>query len=322
MEKKRRGQASLESMFVMGVLVMIFLLLGYTVYKNFVKTADLKLHIAGSRLSKSLADRINDLNALADGYSSHYSLPQNLVGGGSYTVDFYDNDSTVFIEGGSFSTGDKLTFSSPISTSRVMCILPQCGYTCNKTSSDQCLNVTDDTELRLVKYSGKIYLTPPYNVIQDGVSTFVSPFEGNGEFNLSDPKWAVSPAQDSTGDWNTLLVYHNMVNDTFSVVWNMNLTGAEIARMRVGGLLGKLAGVRSLYGGAQPEFDLTADPQGQWISNGSADVHGASIIFKGGFNVCITPEKDNMPPEDWVFLDSNGEKIILEKDKNVCISYP
>ncbi|MFH0862088.1 MAG: hypothetical protein V1875_03565 [Candidatus Altiarchaeota archaeon] len=178
MTTKARGQASIESMFVLGVLLMIFVMLGYTVFKNYVKSTDLKLHIAGARLSNVIADQINDLNALGDGYSSSFTLPETMVGGVKYTVNFYENESSVFVEGGGFSSGEELRFSSPLSTSRVHCIMPQCNYTCNKSSSEECLNVTGGVQMRLVKYAGRIYVTPTNNVLQDSTGGFVAAFEG------------------------------------------------------------------------------------------------------------------------------------------------
>ncbi|MFH0862087.1 MAG: hypothetical protein V1875_03560 [Candidatus Altiarchaeota archaeon] len=102
----------------------------------------------------------------------------------------------------------------------------------------------------------------------------------------------------------------------------MNLTNNEIARLRVGRIIGHIVEVRSHYAGDDPEFALEADPQGQWKGNATGDIHGGSIVFRGGFHACVMPEPYNMPSGGWVVLSGDGRNIILSKEKNVCISYP
>lgn len=323
MTNTTRGQASVESMFVLGVLLMIFILLGYTVYKNYVKSVDLKTSIGGTRLANGIADHINDLNALGDGYSASFVLPASLTGGGNYTVNFYKNESSVFVEGGGFSTGKELRFSSPISTSRIHCSMTECNYTCNKSSSEVCLRVSGRTPVRLVKYGGQIHLAPEYNIIQGQTREFIVPFEGDGEVDLQEFGHLVDFAKDSQGLWNAIFVYHNRINNTLSLVFSMNLSNNENARINVGGIVGNLREVRSNDPGTNPEFNLDAvPPGGQWLGNSTGDVSGGSLIFNGGFSVCASPDRDNMPSQQWVVEGSDGKVITLSKDENVCISYP
>jgi hypothetical protein len=319
MIKGKRGQASIESMFVLGILLMIFIVLSYTVYRNYVKSEDLKMYIVGTHLANSIADQMNDLNALGEGYSAIFILPAKLTGGGTYTVNFYQNESSVFVEGGGFSTGQELRYSSPLSTSRVGCTLIGCNNTCNKSTIGTCLNITDRTEVRIVKYQGMLYLTSLDNVLQGKIKDFIVPFQGDGEVDLENPGYLVSNADNP---WNTILVYHNRINNTLSLVFSMNLTDNEGARMNVNDLVGDVVEVRSNGAGRYPEFNIKAIPAADFRGNDTGDVDGGSIIFAGGFQACITPVKNNMPTQDWLLLSSDGKRIILDKNEKVCVSYP
>jgi len=320
MNKPNRCQVSVELMVVTSVLITIFIIVGFMIYRNYVKTQDLKLHVFGNRLAKNIASQINALNVVGDGHATRMSLPERLLGGGNYTVNFYPGESSVFVEGGGFSWGPELKFSSPISTERVVCLLQQCKGQCNTTTENQCLQVNGTLDVRLVRYDGTVYITPLYNVMQDDVAAYVEAYDGPGNISVDDIQEFV---KDAGVPWDVMFVYHNRLNGTYNLVFSLNITNNEMAEMRVGDIVGEVISVQSREAGEPPEFNLDGDPQAQWNGDAVGKVTGGVLEFKRGFSLCVTPQ-ERMPSQTWVFLSSDGRHVTLDKGsgRKVCITYP
>jgi len=320
MDKSNKGQASIEILVGLGIVLMILIIMGQLVYRSYAKSNDLKVYIFGARLANNVADDINVVNAVGEGYSTRILLPPSLFGSRNYTVNFFKNESFVFVEGSSFSTGDTLTYSSPISTGRVHCLLKGCSSGCNRTSSQECLPVNDGMSFRVVKYAGETYLTEDYNVVSEGISSFAVPFSGETDQDPMNPPGYVRQAGDP---WNVIYVFRNLGDDSLSLVFSMNLTNGEKARMTLDELRGNVVWVKSNDAPPQPEFNLDAQPQAMWTTeNQPEDVDGGAIKFSGGFHVCVIPTESLMPTQDWIMLSADGNNIVLDKSERVCITYP
>jgi hypothetical protein len=320
MDRKNRCQASIELMVVVGVLLMIFILVGVLVYRSYVKTTDLETYIFGTRLTNHIADNINSLNAVGEGYSNVFTVPPLMQGGQSYTIDFYNGESSIFTEGGGLSHSSELKYSSPISTSNIRCVMRECNGRCNLTVDNQCLQVNDTMNIRLAKRAGTVYLTQEYNVIQGGMGANIEPYYGGTEVDLDNPPSFVKEAGD---DWNAIYIYRNDVNDTISLVFSLNLTTNQNAIMDMKDIMGDIVGVKSKKGGDVPEFNLQAEPVARWEGEAQPTIHGGAIEFKRGFSACIEPT-NVMPTQDWYVLSSDGKHVQLEpqNNKEVCIAYP
>jgi hypothetical protein len=318
MTKPNEGQASIELMVVVGILLTVFIILGYIVYKNYVRTADLKIYIYGTRLANHMADQINAVNAVGNGYSTVFKVPETLYGSRNYTVNFYRGESSLFIEGSSFSTGGDLKFPSPLSTSNIHCLMDQCANKCNSTTEEECVQVNETMRIRAVKHEGGIYLTPEYNVMQPPMGEFIVPFEGGYD---PDPERVEEFAKDATDRWNVIYLYHNTVNDTTSLVFSLNLTTGDTARMYFHNIIGDIRDVKTNDALPTPELKLDAYPPAEWKGSGPDDIDGGVITFKGGFHICVEPG-EYMPSYNWRILSSDGRRIALDPTEEVCITYP
>lgn len=305
-------------MVVLGIVVMIFILMGAMIYRNYVRTNDLKIYIFGVRLANSIADHINALNAVGNGHETVVNVPGRLWGQRNYSINFYPRENTVFIDAGSFSTGGDLKVSSPLSTSNIVCLLDECTRGCNSSKGHQCLQVNDSRDIRLVKYQGKIFLTPRYNVAQeDNAGDYVLAFHGDDAVSIEKPPAWVR-VKDS---WNVMYVYRNVPNDTMSLVFSLNNTD-PVVRLFVGNIVGDIVSVGSSQNEESPEFSLESFPQAEWRGEAiQGDIDGGSIEFKSGLHACVTPS-EAMPDGDWLILSADGRQIQLNREKQVCITYP
>ena len=318
--RRQRGQASLEFIMVLGVIMTMFITLGVLVFNNYVKTEDLKIYISGQRLVNHVADNINTLNAVADGHSTNFVLPPNLYGLRMYTVNFFENESTMYIEGSAFTSGREIIYSAPVTTNRVHCLLSECIDRCNRSSDQTCLQVNDTVDVRIAKYMGGIYMLQTHNVIQDDLKQFVTPFLADADLNLDVPENFVL---DSEGHrFNVVYIRRDTREDALSLVFAVNLSGGDEMMFDVQHWRGDLVDVTSNDGFPLNEFNLDAIPTGDFSQSGAWDVDGAEIKFRGGFSACIRPYPTHFPVPDWTFLSSDGNHITLEKNEVVCVAYP
>ncbi len=302
-------------MVVVGVVLMVFIILGYVVYRNFVKSNDLKIHIDGTRVANHVADSINTVNVLGDGYSTTSMVPGTLYGGRPYTVNFYENESAVYLMGSGFSTGSELTFSSPLYTSQIECLLPGCASGCNQTGGEQCLQVNDSMTVKLTGWGGSVYLSPKFNVEQQSLRGDVVSYTS---YQDPDPFAAEGFVLGEEVNWNVMYVHENVDDGSLSLVFSLNLSG-EGFRADVEEVLGE----RVEFGSNDDldEFNMDVVPgadEGRW-SSGGGDVDGGYVKYAGGFRVCVQPE--TMPSVEWRFLSSDGNHLTLY-DERVCVTYP
>ena len=315
MDRRGRGQASLEFIINLGIVLMILTMMTYIVYKSYVKSNDLKVYIYGQRLANHIAEGINDLNAVGSGYSTTIDIPANLYGNMNYTVSFYENESSVFLKGSGFASSEYLTFTSPISTDNVHCILSQCHNKCNRTLTEKCLLVNSSMELRFVSYAGGIYIAPE-NIVQGSLKKEIVPYDGNGDMDPDNPPKFVT----DLGNWNVMLVHRNLNDDSMSLVFSTILTGTDTREeIDLYDIQGDVLEARS-NDEVPLELDLAGYPAASWRKQGATDVDGGVIKFVGGFHVCMRPIR--MPSAEWVFMNADGTNVTLNKTVDVCVSYP
>lgn len=306
-------------MTVMGVMIVVLVVVGYIIYGNYVKANDLKIYIYGQRLSNHIADHINSLNAVSDGHSTIFSVPGILFGNREYDISFYSNESLVFLHGSTFTTGRDIFYSSPITTTEIYCIMPECNDFCNDSAIETCVNVTGNMDIRIVKHSGEIYLTKKYNAQQTNREWFFWDFQGQGPVDLNATE---SFLPGLGGRYAVVYVYRNLEDDSLSVVFKMNLTASDNMAVEFSDILGDVVDVDSNED-SEMEVDVPlGQPDGFWtIDTPDYDIDSGYITFKGGFYICIEP-LSQMPSGSWLLLSSDGSSTELAKNKKVCISYP
>jgi len=117
---KEKAQASAELLITLSLILLIFIIVGFVLFQKFNATTDMKFDMEGQRIANSIAEGINEIAIVGDGYS-HYINLQGDIQGLDYTVRFYANESIVEV-----NTLD-MTWTSPLSTPRVDCTLDICS---------------------------------------------------------------------------------------------------------------------------------------------------------------------------------------------------
>ncbi|MFH1788985.1 MAG: hypothetical protein ABH834_06365 [Candidatus Altiarchaeota archaeon] len=110
-----RGQSSIEFMIVLGIVLVIFIIMGVIIQQKIVSSAEFKMEAQGRRVLYMVAENINEIASVGDGYHKCMTLPGEIYGGRSYRLLFYPDESTAFLE-----TEDYI-WSVPIATMNVSC---------------------------------------------------------------------------------------------------------------------------------------------------------------------------------------------------------
>ncbi|VVB51106.1 Uncharacterised protein [uncultured archaeon] len=301
----RTGQASVEFAVVIAAVFTIFIISGYVIYQKQVRSSDVKLQIEGDRILKIVAEAVNEVNIVGDGYHQTLTLPAQLYGDQPYEVFFVSDEPTVFMRGGSFVGGTTHYWSAPLSSPLIYCPRYDCASRCNQTLSETCLPITSETNVRVVNEHGKIYVTDPYSLTQEDEKRWVTPLTGIGN------PYQGAPCKQG----GTVFLYRDVSNQSLYLVFKLNGTG-EVK-----------FDLNETWGG--PVVELSDDPgelsfgrkpEGHWgLAEGGCD--GGVISYSAGFmHTCIIPE---MPISmNLTFLDREGTRIHLQNNEKFCITYP
>jgi len=126
-----KAQTSVEFMVVLGIVLVIFIIMGIVIFQKMAVSSGFKLESHGKRVLYSIAENINEMASVGDGYHKCVTLPGELYGGRLYQVLVYPDEATVFLE-----TGDMI-WSAPIATMNVSCsIAPPCALNTTGTPID------------------------------------------------------------------------------------------------------------------------------------------------------------------------------------------
>ncbi|MDD5112048.1 MAG: hypothetical protein PHG85_05850 [Candidatus Altiarchaeota archaeon] len=302
-----RAQASIEFMVVLSLVVLILVMMSIFLYQKFVRGDELKIFMHGSRIVSMLADNVNEINTVGDGYSKYITLPETLYGSREYTVRFYQNEPTIYIKGGSFLKGITVTWSAPVSTIKVGCLVTECNQDCNKTPADFCMNVNGSMELRATNDRGMVFLTYPYNIRQGDGKEYIIPVRGNFTYD-----------NESCERGSFMYIYRNTEDGTDNLVFQHNSsTGGDRFWIDFYDIIGELNVTTS---DDENELTLTPFQQARW--NLRADeCSGGVITFKEGIHMCFAPV--NLVNElNWTWLNGDGSIIWLNKSQDLCLSYP
>jgi len=287
---------------VLSIVVVILSLMSLFVYQKYVRGSDLKIFVHGNRIINSIAGNVNEINAVGSGFSQHFTLPESLYGNREYSVHFFRNESVVYLKGGSFLRGVELSWSAPLSTVEVGCLLPECGVQCNGSSSEICLRVNGSMNVRVVNDNGVVYLTTPYHVMQNGVGRYVIPVFGN-----------ISYSNESCLGGSYVYFHGNTADDSMNLVFkhNSSVDGDVIL------------GFREVVGGFSVNV---SDNLGELTPSGGSwrlkadECSGGVLNFNRGVHMCIMPYFEH--DLEWFWLDGDGSIVALDENSVLCLSYP
>lgn len=303
----RRGQASVELLVVLSVIVVIMVVMGFFLYQKYVRGSELKIFVHGIRIVNMIADNVNEINAVGSGYSQHFTLPESLYGNREYTVSFFQNESTVYLKGGSFLRGIELYWSAPVSTTKVNCLMSECNTGCNKTANEVCLRVNGTMYIRVTNENEVVYLTYPYNLKQNQTKYYITPIRGN-----------LTYTNESCARGSFIYVYKNLEDGTTNLVFQHNASLDTRIQMYFYDVMGDL---NVTISDDPDELNLNPpSPMGNWHSF-SNECDGGVINLKEGIHLCIRPDFSGSTM-DWTWLNGDGTTIALDKKINLCLSYP
>ncbi|MCX6695515.1 MAG: hypothetical protein NTU61_04405 [Candidatus Altiarchaeota archaeon] len=306
---RKKGQASVEMVVTLGVILLVFILIGYVIFQRYSRTTDLKIYVTGQRIVNSLADNINSVNTIGDGYSMKVTLYPRMFSTLGYDIVFYRSEPTVFVHGEGFARSNILYFSSPISTSKVTCLMKECNNVCNNTESETCIKVNDTLNIMIVNYMNSIYIRPEYGLEQDNLRSEVYPFTGSdvvGDFK--------SIGDNVTGRRSLMYLYKDSQNRIY-LVFNHNATST--VKVTFNDTIGNMSLFASYDEG---ELDLSRIPQGNWNPD-AGDYDGGILLFNSeGNRLCIDP---SIPMGTrFVWLNRGYKEIELDRYKKMCLTYP
>ncbi|MFH1402985.1 MAG: hypothetical protein ABIH11_01790 [Candidatus Altiarchaeota archaeon] len=311
--KSNSSQVTVEFIAVMGILLMIFMMSSYVIYLKYVRTSDFKVYIDGLLAVTSIADNINTVNMVGDGYWMYFNIPARLYAFSDYNVSFFPDQPTVFVKGSAFARGKTLYFSAPISTMRVECFLRHCNGLCNVSVSERCIHVNESIDARVLRRQGRVYITERYNLMSRGLNVMVSPFIGSDDAYLA----STSMAETHLVNGGSLMyVYEDTDSDQLDFVIRHKVD--DVVKMDFHDIMGDLD---SIYSDDVGEFSLNVEPEGVWNPT-PGELDGVMFVFNStGFRMCINPLEAPLGT-DWVWINADGSKITLNTNDDVCITYP
>jgi hypothetical protein len=144
---KNKAQASLEFVIVMSIMLFVFAIMGFVIYQKYVELSDLRLYLTGRRVANTLADNINQVNIVGEGYSQRFTVYTRHPGD-NFNVTFLRDEPVLVVE-------NEMTWYAPLLSTEIYCCLPDiCEMGENKTIMR--LNSTLTTEV--INYNESIYI--------------------------------------------------------------------------------------------------------------------------------------------------------------------
>jgi len=146
---KNKAQVSLEFIVILAIVILVFAVMGFVIYMKYVELSDLRLHMTGRRIANTLADNINQISIVGEGYSQFFTLYTRYPGD-EFNITFYRKEPTVFVE----NIEKEMTWYAPLLTTGVYCCLDICEMDENRTMIH--LNSTLTTEV--INYNNTVYI--------------------------------------------------------------------------------------------------------------------------------------------------------------------
>lgn len=150
MNKKKSAQVSMEFLVVFSIILIIFIITSFFLYQKVTQANEIKVNIAGKKISNSIAESINEVFIVGEGFSKILELPEKIFFD-NYLVKFYSQEPSVFV----FT--ERLSWSSPLSTPEINCTMSICSYS-NGVTTINVVDLTSTLKIRIVNKDEKIYL--------------------------------------------------------------------------------------------------------------------------------------------------------------------
>jgi len=143
---KMRAQASIEFLVVVSILLLLLGVVGVGLYKMYVEYADLSLEMMGRDITLRMAENINELVIVGDGYSKNFNLNTRYPGD-EFNITISKTDRGVFVE-------STRTWSMSLLTNKVYC----CNLSCSTDGENMTIRLNTTQMVQMVNYQNMIFV--------------------------------------------------------------------------------------------------------------------------------------------------------------------
>ncbi|MFC2154740.1 hypothetical protein ACFLRC_04595 [Candidatus Altiarchaeota archaeon] len=332
---------SIEFMIVVSIILLVFIIMGYAINQKMREAYLLKFDISGRAVADQIADAINEIVSVGDGFSQKIVLPPRVYTAVNYTVHFYPDDPTVFVK------AEDKTWSSPLYTTNISCAVEECRYKCNQTPEEVCLNVDKNRtiELEASNRMGSVSIGYPHEAEQNGNKWKIIPFRGNNtpgpdlpvaETNFTDP---ANLFVSTPPDVSTMYLYENTETMKTSLVFLHNfdpITNPQQVKIEAEEPYGSPIGNYTNDEGVDPPlsfppFNNNTPYMGWWQSPNSQDARDGGVVEfqSSAFHLCLRHDDVNQKIGNWTWTNADGSIIELDDTWGLtcpedcfCITYP
>ncbi len=88
---KNGGQASMEYIMVLGIIMLIFMVVMLIIYEKNSEIIETKTFLDAKRVTTSIVTNINTISVQGDGYYLYFTIPEKLQGYHNYTGSIRGN---------------------------------------------------------------------------------------------------------------------------------------------------------------------------------------------------------------------------------------
>lgn len=145
---QRKAQVSLEFLVVVSMMLILFILMGIVVYQKYAQWSDLQLYLTGRNIAKNLAENINQVSTVGEGYSEYFTISPRYPGD-EFNITFKRREPTVFVN------VDVMSWQAPLLTAEVYCCLKICD---NSDPDKVVMKLNQTLKTRVINYQKKIYI--------------------------------------------------------------------------------------------------------------------------------------------------------------------
>jgi hypothetical protein len=141
------GQASVEFLVVVSMLLILLGVAGMGLYKMYTEYADLSLEMMGRDITLRMAENINQLVIVGDGYQKNFYLNTRYIGD-EFNITISKTGQGVFVE------NEDRRWSLPLLTNKVYC----CNVSCSTDGENMTLRLNTTQMVRMVNYQNMIFI--------------------------------------------------------------------------------------------------------------------------------------------------------------------
>ena len=146
MKGGRKAQISLEFLIVTALVLLVFIVMGIVLYQKYADWSALSLHVTGRNIANNLAESVNQVTTVGEGYSQYLELHTRFPGD-EFNITFMREDPVVFVE-------REMNWHAPLLTTEVYC----CLDICRESSDRVVMTLNSSLKTKVINYQNKIYV--------------------------------------------------------------------------------------------------------------------------------------------------------------------